>query len=298
MILEIIWAVVNVSTGFVRNAPDYESGLETQLMMGTVVQIDSTQSYWRHVHALEPEYTGWINDLQLAPIDDPEAYIARPKYICTAEITRVYAAPADTAARLCEVVMGNILTRGRDLRRGWSEVLLPDGRSGWMKSGDIEDFSRWAATRVRTADSIEALSRRFLGVPYQWGGTSIKGEDCSGFVRTVYLMHGILLPRNASQQVRLGDELPLDMKQWRKGDLLFFGTPATSKRPMRVTHVAMYLGEGRIIHSSQLVRINSLVEGEPDFYDRKPVAARRMLGREGTPGGPALIQDSRWYFKQ
>ncbi|MBQ4287682.1 MAG: hypothetical protein II770_06575, partial [Bacteroidales bacterium] len=74
-------AVVTLSVGQMRAEPDYESPLETQILMGTPVQVIDSVSYWRKIIA--PDYTAWINVLGLAPI--PEGYVAAPKYICTAE---------------------------------------------------------------------------------------------------------------------------------------------------------------------------------------------------------------------
>lgn len=300
IVLDIVWAVVSVSTGFLRQSPDYESGLDSQLLMGTLVQIDDTSGYWRHVHAMEPGYSGWINDLQLSVIqsDDVRGYIAAPKYICIEDVTRVWEEPSELSARLAEVVMGNIVRRTGETRGRFAQVILPDGRKGWMLRTCVSDFSRWAQSRNPSPEGVEAVARRMLGVPYMWGGASVKGVDCSGLTRTSYLMNGLLLPRDANQQVKIGEALPLEMGSWRKGDLLFFGTEPKPGRQARITHVAMYIGDGKIIHSSQVVRINSLIPGEPDYYEKYLIAARRMLGVREQDGGPVDIKHCEWYFPQ
>ena len=300
MILEMFWAVVAASTGFLRSAPDYESSLDSQLLMGTVACVDKTQGYWCHVNAMEPAYSGWINDLQLSikTEDQIQAYIDAPKYICTADFSHVFEAPSAGSGRICGIVMGEIVRRTGRSAGTWKEVLLPDDRTGWMESADVECFEEWARTRKPDAENLVSVASRFMGCTYMWGGASIKYVDCSGLVRNVYYMNGLLLPRDASQQVKLGLALPLDMSGWQVGDLLFFGTPASGGKPMRVSHVAMYIGNGRIIHSSKVVRVNSLVPGEPDYYERPVIAARRMLGQEGKDGGPVRIQECPWYFKQ
>lgn len=300
MILEIFWAVVAASTGFLRNAPDYEAPLETQLMMGSVVRVDSTKSYWCHVHSMEPGYDGWINDLQLSIKTESELedYIAAPKFVCTAEYSHVYAEPSESAGRLCGTVLGELVRRHGGCEGDWLEVMLPDNRTGWMPRSDVAPFEQWAASREASEKNLVETAMQFVGATYMWGGNSVKYFDCSGLTRTVYYLNGLLLPRNASQQVKLGEQLPLDMDEWRPGDLLFFGTPATSTRPMRIGHVAMYIGGGKIIHASKVVRVNSLVKGTPDFYDRRVLAARRMITRAGESGGPGRLVDCSWYFKQ
>lgn len=300
IILDIVWAVVSVSAGFLYKAPDYESALDSQLLMGTLVQIDGTSNYWCHVNAVEPEYSGWVNELQLSriPSDSVEAYICAPKYICTEEITRVWEEPSVQSGRIAEVVLGDILRRTGEAQGRFVQVLLPDGRKGWMLRSSVTDFTRWAETVQPSAEGLESVARTLLGVPYMWGGASAKGVDCSGLTRTAYFMNGILLPRDAGQQVKIGEPLPLDMECWEKGDLLFFGISPKNGNPARITHVAMYLGDGKIIHSSQVVRINSLVPGEPDYYEKNLVAVRRMLGTQDRDGGPVSVKFSKWYFPQ
>ena len=62
--------------------------------------------------------------------------------------------------------------------------------------------------------------------------------------------------------------------------------------------MAIYLGDGKIIHSSQLVRISSLDPAQPDYYERKPLRARRILGHTSDNTGPSLLAESPWYFIQ
>lgn len=300
IVLDIVWAVVSVSAGFLRNAPDYESGLDSQLLMGTLVRIDDRSNYWCHVHAVEPEYSGWINELQLSviPADGVGEYIAAPKYICIEDVTRVWEEPSEHSTRLAEVVLGNIVRRTGETQGRFAQVILPDGRKGWMLRHCVSNFSGWAQSRNPSPEGVEAVARRMLGTPYLWGGASVKGVDCSGFTRTSFLMNGLLLPRDAGAQVKIGKALPLEMESWSKGDLLFFGTEPKDGRPARITHVAIYLGDGKIIHSSQLVRINSLIPGEPDYYERYPIAARRVLGISARDGGPVEIRNCEWYFPQ
>jgi gamma-D-glutamyl-L-lysine dipeptidyl-peptidase len=136
-----------------------------------------------------------------------------------------------------------------------------------------------------------------MGAPYLWGGTSMKGVDCSGFVKTAYYLQGVILPRDASQQARVGEVVDImqadtvsmekALSNLRRGDLLFFSPLKDGKPTGRVTHVAMYMGDGKFIHSSGLVRINSMKKGDPDYADwesRALVGARRIAGVKGDSG--------------
>lgn len=116
-------------------------------------------------------------------------------------------------------------------------------------------------------EEIAATARRFIGVPYKWGGTSAKkGFDCSGLALVVYRLNGLDLPRASFQQFEAGRAVPDG--DLRQGDLVFFAT----RGPNRVSHVGIYLGSGRFIHaprSGLTVRISSLAS---------PYYARRYLG--------------------
>jgi len=297
------WAVVNLSVNFMREAPDYTAENGDQTLMGTVVEIVGEEGYWRQIVSPEP-YKAWVNELGLTEMstDDINAYIASPKYICTADFTQVYSGPSLESLPVSDLVMGCLVRpvtdgRGREVKKGkFFSCMLPDGRTGWVPKADVEPFAAWAASRHATGEGVVRTAFRFLGVPYMWGGTSYKSVDCSGFALCAYFMNGILLPRNTSQQVRAGVEVPLDALE--PGDLLFFGTPATEEKPSRVNHVGIYIGGGRFIHSSQLVRISSLDPAEPDYYERKPLSARRIIGHETDGPGVTFLLDSPWYFSQ
>jgi cell wall-associated NlpC family hydrolase len=126
-----------------------------------------------------------------------------------------------------------------------------------------------AASRVlSTADD-------YLGVPYVWGGNTPKGFDCSGFTKYVFAKNGVSLPRTSREQARVGDGVPLDFGAMRAGDLLLFAEPGEA-----ISHVAIYVGSGRIIHaSSAMGGVNYLdLDGSyGGWYVQNLVAVRRPL---------------------
>lgn len=281
-------AVVALSSIYMRIAPDYESALETQELMGTVVEITGEKGYWREIVSPQP-YKAWCTEKGLVEMtaEEIKAYENAPKCIFTELYGHVYEQPSCKSMSICDLVGGDIMRiKGGKPRKGWTQIILPGGQEGWVKSEAIKPHSgfRSIAKGEGSADSIsnkemeKIIATAFLlkGVPYLWGGMTPKGVDCSGLVRWSYLMNGILLPRNASQMIHCGD--PVDLKAMQRGDLVFFGTPATDQKPQRITHVGIYIGEDHIIHSSHLVRVNSLIQGEPDYYENahKMIAARRL----------------------
>lgn len=272
-------AVVNVSAAYLRVAPDYESALDSQELMGRVAEILDRDRYWVKVATSQPD-TAWVNERQLAILDEAgiEAWESSPKYVVTALSSSVYASPRRDSGILCPVSLGNLLRQDGKARSGMVPVRLPDSRRGWIPAADVMREAVWEA-ECRTMDPGRkcnvAISHaeRMLGTAYMWGGMSAAGCDCSGLVRLCYLMAGVSLPRNSSQQYRAGRDIPVgrnddgsfDLSALRRGDLVFFGSETPEK--LRITHVGIYLGGGRMIQSSQLVRINSLNPADGDCYE-------------------------------
>jgi hypothetical protein len=279
-------AVIEFSTSYLRLQPDYESPLETQELMGTVVEIVGESGYWREIISPQP-YKAWCTDQGLVEMSTEElkAYEAAPKVIFNELYGHIYMSPSDKAETLCDLVGGNIL-RFVGKKGKWTQVMLPSGKTGYEQSKFLKKHEGFRSIAMgegsaesispETTEAIIAQAEKLLGVPYLWGGMSAKGVDCSGLVRISHIMNGILLPRNASQQIKCGERVPLD--QLQRGDLVYFGTPATDDKPMRVTHVGIYLGNNKIIHSSHRVRINSLIPGDPDYYENahRLIAATRL----------------------
>jgi cell wall-associated NlpC family hydrolase len=113
--------------------------------------------------------------------------------------------------------------------------------------------------------------------------------DCSGFTKTAFYLNGLQLPRDASQQVHAGLAVDTDttLKNLLPGDLLFFGKKATENQKERITHVAIYLGDGQIIHAANMVELGSLRRGDPGFQEGRLnslVKGKRMIGAPKESG--------------
>lgn len=131
---------------------------------------------------------------------------------------------------------------------------------------------------------VLARADDYLGVPYKWGGTSPRtGFDCSGYVQYVYRREGVELPRTSRQQAVAGTRRPTRWDAAAPGDLVMFANPGE-----KVSHVAFYAGNGRIIHSSSSgggVRYDDLSSRRGQWYRQRLVAVRRVSGR-----GPAIAK--------
>jgi len=130
-------------------------------------------------------------------------------------------------------------------------------------------------------------AERYIGVKYKWGGTSPNtGFDCSGYVQYVFAKHGVKLPRTSRAQASAGARVPLTFDDLRTGDLLMF---ASNGNP--ISHVAIYAGNRRIIHSSKSgsgVRYDNLTSSRGAWYRDNAVVARRV-GTEAQ--GRGIVRD-------
>lgn len=138
----------------------------------------------------------------------------------------------------------------------------------------------------RTAAMI-STAEQYLGVPYRWGGTSARtGFDCSGFTQHVFARHGVRIPRTSRAQLQAGSVIHVNRAALRQGDLIMF-----AQRGKPVSHVAIYAGHGRIIHSTKSgggVRYDSFDTRRGQWFRNNMVAVRRV-----APGrvGEGLVRD-------
>lgn len=136
-----------------------------------------------------------------------------------------------------------------------------------------------------------ATADRYLGTRYRYGGESpAEGFDCSGFVQYVFGRHGVDLPRTSAQQAGAGRAVPGAISALQPGDLMFFDTEGRG-----VDHVAIYAGEGRLIHAASgagRVRYDDLGTDRGQWLLERLVASRRVLAGSGgsSPGGLSFVR--------
>ena len=287
-------ALVTLSAINLRTAPDHAAEMSTQAIMGTPLRVLEQYDNWYRVQTPDG-YIGWTNaaSIALKTPSETKCWRSAVRYVYTGYAGSVYAEPDFRSATMSDLVLGSILEADPAAKsdRKFVAVRLPDGRPGYVPRRETEEFGAWAS-RPLDPDGLERTARQMTGVPYLWGGTSVKGVDCSGMVKTAYFAGGVVIARDASQQALTGERLaPSEWPRCRKGDLIFFGNPASG----RVTHVAMYLGEGRFIHSAGRVKINSLDPSADDYLPMSCLSISRIGTRIGTPGITA-VRSHPWYF--
>ncbi len=262
--LEKPFALINVSVANLRTKPEHSAELATQALLGTPVQMLETHRGWCRVQTPD-KYIAWTNEesLQLVSLAELDKWKNSLKVIYTS--TTGFALDTLERQRVSDLVAGNILALYGEKADSWIAG-YPDGRRALVRKDEATDWNSWVIGIDFSDSSILQTAYEFIGIPYQWGGTSAKGLDCSGFTKTVYMLQGIVLPRDASQQVHVGsivDSLG-NFQNLKIGDLLFFGSKKDD-RTERVVHVGLWLGNRRFIHASGDVHISSLDSTSADF---------------------------------
>ena len=286
------WALIKLSIATLRTEPKHSAEMATQGIMGSPVKVLQKCDDWYRVQMAD-DYIAYVPESSLAFKTEAQmkAWRKAKRYIVTAYDSRLVTEPHGDMT-VSDLVMGNILEFKSESGR-WIKVATPDGRTGWVDGADVAELSQWSQQGFSAAQ-IEKTARRMMGSGYLWGGTTTKVTDCSGLTKVCYLSNGIILQRDASQQALTGTIMKkgTDWHQYETGDLLFFGNEKTG----RVTHVGLYLRDGKYIHCSGQVKINSLDPAASDYpYLYSPLSASRIKGMVGTRGITAL-KNHPWYF--
>ncbi len=269
-------ALVNVSVANMRVHPDHKAELATQATMGTPLKVLKKQRGWYLVQTPD-KYIGWVEAGGIQVLDNElHAKWSNANRIIFIDPYGIAYADENGIESISDLVYGDIMMEQSKTSNGLLQVSLPDGRQAYVDAKQCMNFSQWQKSREPTTTNLVSAAKRLIGIPYLWGGTSFKAVDCSGFTKTVYFMNGLVLPRDASQQVELGIEIDTsnNWQQLQPGDLLFFGSRANEKRPERVVHVGIWLGNKEFIHASGLVQIGSF---DPSAANYDANETRRFL---------------------
>lgn len=274
--------IIRISVANIRSNPEESAELSTQVLMGMPIVIRKISDDWFYVQTNE-KYLGWLSDdsfVQLSPLA-LERWNKQKKFFITSLFEIIREEPNEKSFPVSDVVAGSIVAIKNYFGK-WVFVELPDGRTGYLPINSGKLFDEWKLNTIANASSIESVAKSLIGMPYLWGGTSIKGMDCSGFTKTVYMLNGIQLSRDANQQALEGNEIKTDtnFSQLRKGDLLFFGRKANKDKPEKIIHVGIYLDSGNVIHASGLVKINNLSPQADNYSERLRktfICAKRIL---------------------
>lgn len=292
-----VWGLINLSVVNLRSNPKHSAELVSQAIMGTPVKVLNKNSSWYQIQTPD-KYIAWVDASALNLRTKEEMAVWR-------NASRVIFLPHFQVVKdekgqetITDLVAGSILEVQNESSK-YLYLKLPDERKVRLNKLECIDFDEWKLKELKDPTKLTQLAKEFMGRPYLWGGTSSKGVDCSGFVKSVYFMNGIILARDASLQFLHGDTISPEQgfMKLSEGDLVFFGRKATEETSQKVTHVGMYMKGGEFIHSSGRVKINSFDSKADNYSNYRSVSwlgGRRILTRIGE-AGIIRVSEHPWY---
>lgn len=228
------YAIVKVPAAPVRRKARHQTEMTNQLLFGDAVRILKQKgSLWVKVRSLADNYEGWVTRNLLQEVSTTGREL---KHIIAADLINTL----DINERTMHVPLGATLPAFENTGGKLDDI-------NYTFNGKYID----ANEQVLTAGLVKALTFQWLNAPYMWGGKTIMGVDCSGFVQVNYKMMGIGLPRDAWQQAQEGETVG-KLKQAVCGDLAFFDDKD------EIVHVGILLGDDQIIHASGKVRVDHI----------------------------------------
>lgn len=283
-----IYGIIDVSVANLRGEGKHSAELVTQATLGTPVKIWKRTEEWYYIQTPDG-YLSWVDHGGITTMNEQEFnnWKASEKIIYTRAFGQSYKETSKDSRPVTDLVTGAILELEAE-KDNFYKVRYPDGRAAYVSKDESEIYSDWLENLDDSDEDLVSTAEELMGLPYLWGGTSAKGVDCSGYTKTIYFMNGMVVPRDASQQVREGKLIDStgNFENLKVGDLLFFGRPATDSTSEKVVHVGMWLGNNEFIHSSGDVHISSMDENAENFDEfnkGRYLRTKRYLG-EKTKG--------------
>ena len=278
------YGVISNSVANLRGEGKHSAELVTQATLGMPVKVWKKEGSWFLIQTPD-DYLAWVDagGIETMDKDQFENWKISEKIIYKNAYGQSYQESSKDSKPVSDLVTGSvleILEEGNDFYK----VKYPDGREAFILKNEAELYSEWLENLEASEESLVNTAESLTGLPYLWGGTSSKGVDCSGYTKTIYFMNGLIIPRDASQQIHEGKLIDSvgDFDKLAVGDLLFFGRKASDSTKERVVHVGMWIGENEFIHSSGSVRVSSMDKASErfdEFNKNRYLRSKRILGQ-------------------
>ncbi|MDF2667773.1 MAG: hypothetical protein K0R67_79 [Paenibacillus sp.] len=264
--------------------------LETQALFGQTVSILEERGDWVYaaVHGQltskhKMGYPGWMPRQQLNLMQGHELEIMNGRSAAVVKRPTAWLYEDDALHNpFLEISFNtrlNIALSGslEDMCADVLPVAVHDQSIRYIRKTDVvvrrEDVTAQSYNEsLVNGEAVVQISKQFLGLPYLWSGVSGFGYDCSGFTHSMYKFHSVSIPRDASEQIQAGVAVERDALM--PGDLIFF---AYEEGHGRVHHVAMYAGDGLMLHAPNTGRSIELLPLESPVYSEEYAGARRYI---------------------
>ena len=248
-----------------RAGMSHRSEMVSQVLFGEVFEIVARHSDWTKIRLLHDNYCGWIETVTVSSYvgDSHDASYVKNRYVVCDSPTMMI----KNEKLQMFIPKGSLLPESAFAERNFNI-----GANNYYILSDFSERGGMDA-RSRVIADAEAL----IETPYLWGGRSQWGIDCSGFVQLVYRMSGLLMPRDASEQVKEGKTMSFVMEA-QPGDLAFFDDDEGN-----IVHVGIVYSSTEIIHASKKVRIdridhNGIYNDELKKYTHKLRTMKNVIG--------------------
>ena len=248
----------------VRKEPAEQSELVTQILFGETFMVLEKQEKWARIKMDYDQYEGWIDSKLVFSVAPTEYELWKSSQAWMVPPRSINIVQDGSSAPITILAGSRIVFNGHD-RNAFSI-----GKNEYFVSGQIP---------AEKELGIREVANSLLHTPYLWGGRSYFGIDCSGLSQIVFKINGFWLPRDASQQMELGDEVNF-VEEAMVGDLAFFDNQNGD-----ITHVGICLGQGQIIHAYGEVRVDhvdhqGIFNKERNKYSHKLRVIKRIIPKK------------------
>jgi hypothetical protein len=253
----------------VRKDPAEKSEMVTQILFGEHFEVLEVDESWSRVKLAFDNYEGWVDTKMITPInEDLYSHLNEKLPVVANDTFNLVFQEKDYSNKL--IVPGSSFPFCN-----LDKKLFTIGEKQYYYQGKVSQSN--GDENIR--DSIIEAALKYFNAPYLWGGRTPYGIDCSGFTQIVYKLNGIVIPRDASQQVKIGEPLTF-VEEAEPGDLAFF-----DNEEGRITHVGIIWDRHKIIHASGKVRIDNvdhqgIFNVDTKRYTHKLRVIKRIIGKD------------------
>lgn len=233
------FGIINLSIVPVRAEPSDRSEMVTQLLFGELLVVEEYRTTWACIRNVYDNYEGWVDRKQIQQIEEEEFNRLNKYNPCYVNDLVEVVHDLETY-NVIPVVMGSKFRNLND------NIFIVAGKK-YEYTGQFVCSGKEVSLK-----SVLEHAMMFINTPYLWGGKSPFGLDCSGFVQLVYMLSGVYLLRDSSEQAGMGEHISF-LDEALPGDLLFF-----DNKDGEITHVGIYLKDHEIIHASGKVRVDKI----------------------------------------